>query len=82
MNKKLVGVCGRFAVTAVALIILVPSAGRASTQSGAVHTFAVQADTYVSANAPSKSYGSQPSLKVERMPKIAYLRFRRDRPQA
>ena len=76
MNKKLVGVCGRFAVTAFALIIVVlPSAGRASTQSGAVHTFAVQADTYVSANAPSKSYGSQPSLKVERMPKIAYLRF-------
>jgi chitodextrinase len=76
MNKKLVGVCGRFAVTAFALIIVVlPSAGRASTQSGAVHTFAVQADTYVSANAPSKSYGSQPSLKVDRTPKIAYLRF-------
>ena len=72
MSKKLVGVCARFAITAVALIVAVlPSAGRASTQNGGAQTFAVQADTYVSASAPSKSYGSQQSLKVDRTPKIA-----------
>ena len=61
-------------VVAGALIALVPGAARALSASTS-HTFAVEADTYVSPAPPPKPNGDATTLKVDNTPHNAYLRF-------
>jgi chitodextrinase len=58
-----------------AIVALAPGASRAILGAAPAQTAVVQADAFVSASAPTKRYGSTTSLKVDRTPRTAYLRF-------